>query len=246
MAYNARYPTTTRYSGMKRKRYSNYSTNYKQPIYSSPYVRTRYGTQLTPQVNTPRVTDLKYMGGSVELGEIAAQKMLALNTNITSGTARSRGTRMSDKVLTKKCFIRARVIPALSDDFDMVRGIRWMVVEDKQPNMGAIITQSVGPILGSTFNGALGFNNLGNKERFTVHHNSWDSYGIGTQAGGLKEIYLKNLNVLTQYDPASSVGTVENMVTGALYLIVHTINNQGGDEAQFNIKVDWRIRYTDE
>lgn len=159
----------------------------------------------------------------------------------------SASTRVGRKICIKSIFMRGSLQKENPAD-GIGQTVRMMIVWDKQPN-GAVIS-SITDLLVSASTDAL--NNLSNRDRFIVLMDkvrdinpSAGSYtgaaaSFATQRVSLKK-YL-NVKLDTIYNDGNA-GTIADIATGALYLIVIGSVAAGTSDVDTNFNV--RIRYTD-
>lgn len=237
------------YSGSKRKRISKSYRPYKR--------RHTYGGSRMLRGIKPRAPlrtggyyfpskELKFLDvastggiafGNNSTGATGAVSFVLLNGCIPGTSATNRiGRKISMKNLNMRCYYDTQ--PTSGSGF-----VRTMLIYDMQSN-------GVAPTAADVFlNGSTPFItmplNLDNRDRFKVIHDRTRYISAGSGLSDTNMIYykkyFKRLGLPTIYN-AGSAGTVADIQTGALYLIVMTTC----PTANLNARVETRIRFADD
>lgn len=168
-------------------------------------------------------------------GATGALSIVLLN-GLSLGTAAQ--TRVGRKINMRSIMMRAYFNAAATTTSGFVR---VMLVYDRQANGTAptaadILAQGGTPFITS-------INNLDNRERFLVIHDKTRYLSAGSAVSDTNAIYYKKYKRLaleTTYNSGSS-GTVGDINTGAMYLVVFT----SCGIANVNARITTRIRFSD-
>jgi len=232
----------------KRKRTSgsSYRTSRKRGVYVVPN-RLRYSrAPLATRGYKFPSTELKFLDtastggiafGNQSTGATGAVSIVLINASVPGTGATNR---IGRKIIMKNILMRCYYDAGTNSNSGYVR---TMLVYDMQAN-GA--TPSAADIF---MNGSTPFitmpMNLDNRDRFRVIHDRTRYLAGANGNTDTNEIYYKKYIKLgkgleTIYN-AGSAGTVADIQTGALYLVVMTCN----DTANVNARVETRIRFVD-